>query len=630
MNRHFPRKLLTVSPLLALAFSARAADRFFDAGAANIATNGDGAATYAAGTWNTTLTNWDQGAGQAHVAWDNANLDNAVFGGTYSTGTKIVDLTANVTVNQIRLLTGQTAANRMELGTASGETSTVTFGGTYSAGNISIDASGALNTQINFVIPAGTIAGGLVIRDGNPINSPGTAGRFHLTNAANAFTGDVTVVGGNFSAGANMGNAANKLALQGGALFVSGGAAVTSTFSRSIAVNAASGIGTNAATAGLQVLQLTGAVAGSGNLTRYAAAGGTAISDVRLQGDMSGYTGIFENTLGTGGTVTNNLLTIQTTATSGGGWKLSGGTTRLATAGADAAIANGTGRSDLLMNGGTLDMNGRTETINGLSGATGFVQNELAATTAVLTLGDGNASATFGGTIRNNPGTGGTLSLTKIGAGTQTLGGTSTYSGLTTVTAGTLVISGSLTVSSLSISGTLGGSGTIGGSASLSGGIIDPGGDSGDRSLAFNAAVGGTGTLSLTIDSPSAYDKITGTGLLDATAISLNVTMNDTGWIAATDAAGLATATRYDIVSNPVTGNFSNGTSLTPDEQAYWGVGADAKFFNFGGQDFLLTTGSFKLTAVTPVPEPGPLVSVLALAVLGAARRRRRQRPARA
>jgi hypothetical protein len=98
--------------------------------------------------------------------------------------------------------------------------------------------------------------------------------------------------------------------------------------------------------------------------------------------------------------------------------------------------------------------------------------------------------------------------------------------------------------------------------------------------------------------------------------------MNDSGWTAAADAAGLATATQYDIVANPVTGSFSNGTLLTPAEQAYWGVGAGSKFFNFGGQDFLLTVGSYELTAIAQIPEPAAIALLLA-AGLAVNRRRR-------
>jgi autotransporter-associated beta strand protein len=614
---------LFAAPLLSLTISATGADRFWDGGAVNIGTNGDGLSTYTGGTWNTALTNWDQGNGQAHVAWDNLALDNAVFAGTYAaTGTKTVDLTADVIVNQIRVLAGSTGGNRYDIGVA-GETNAVTFGGTYSDALPALLASNAAtatghNMNFNARI-TGAISGGLVVSFQGNITTPGTSGRLSFTNTANDFTGDVTLLNGNLAAGASLGAAANDLILKGGALFVSGGAAATTTFSRDMQVAAASGIGTNATSAGLQLLDITSIVTGSGNLTRYSNVTGTAISEVRFSGDMSGYTGVIENT---GGTAANNLITIQSTVPSAGAWRLTGGTLKLNTAVNDAAIANGAGASDLLMNGGTLDLNGKLETINGLSGATGFVQNQLSATASTLTLGDGNATATFGGTIRNNSGTGGTLGLTKIGSGTQTLGGTNTYSGITTVSQGALLISGSLTLSNLDVSATLGGSGTVDGSASLSGGTIDPGGDGGDRSLTMNGGITGSGVIALTIDSTTAYDRILGTGLLDTTNISLSVTMNDTGWTAASDAAGLATATRYDIVANPVTGSFTNGILLTPAEQAYWGVGAGSRFFNFGGQDFLLTAGSYSLTAITPIPEPS-LIALIFAAGLVANRRRR-------
>jgi hypothetical protein len=81
----------------------------------------------------------------------------------------------------------------------------------------------------------------------------------------------------------------NNLILKGGSTFVSGGAAATTTLGRAIQVAANSGIGTNATTAGLQVLDLTGPITGAGNLTRYSNVTGTAVSEVRFSGDMSGY-----------------------------------------------------------------------------------------------------------------------------------------------------------------------------------------------------------------------------------------------------------------------------------------------------------------------------------------------------
>ena len=53
--------------------------------------------------------------------------------------------------------------------------------------------------------------------------------------------------------------------------------------------------------------------------------------------------------------------------------------------------------------------------------------------TSTLTVGNNNASGEFGGIIRN---TTGSLSLIKVGTGTQVLSGTGTYSGATKISAG--------------------------------------------------------------------------------------------------------------------------------------------------------------------------------------------------
>jgi autotransporter-associated beta strand protein len=419
---------------------ASAADLYWDGGTVNIAADGDGLSTYTGGTWSTGIANWDQGATLAHVTWNNANLDNAVFAGTYSTGLKTVAIGSNITVNQIQILTGSTGGNRYDIGASNTQNDfAITFGGTYSDVFPSITGgSGFANTNFNAKV-TGSINGGLVIKHGSNITTPGSSGRFALINANNNFTGPITLLGGNMSAsGATWGAASNKVILKGGSLFISGGAAATTVNNRDIEVAAASGISTNATVSGVQALELGGAITGSGNITRYSSVTGTSISEVRFLGDMSGYTGTFENT----GTSANARVIVQTTATSGGIWKLTGGTLRINTASADTAIANGTGKSDLLMNGGILDLNGKEETINGLSGSAGIVQSNADGLTGTLTLGDADTTATFGGTLRNNPGGAATgkLGITKIGSGTQTLSGPCNHTGPTLVNAGKLMV----------------------------------------------------------------------------------------------------------------------------------------------------------------------------------------------
>lgn len=104
---------------------------------------------------------------------------------------------------------------------------------------------------------------------------------------------------------------------------------------------------------------------------------------------------------------------------------------------------------------GMLDLNGLSETIDGLAGS-GIVTNNVAATTSTLTLGGNNsanisaytlaaAAAGVNSTGLNNfrgviqdGGAGKIVAVTKVGSGTQIFSSVQTYSGATTISAGTL------------------------------------------------------------------------------------------------------------------------------------------------------------------------------------------------
>ena len=100
--------------------------------------------------------------------------------------------------------------------------------------------------------------------------------------------------------------------------------------------------------------------------------------------------------------------------------------------GTAGAIPFGAGKGDVIDNG-TLDLNGKTQTINGLSGG-GTVTSSVAGA-ITLTVGADGSGGTFSGIIQNGAGT---VSLTKTGGGTQILSGTNTYSGADDVSLGTL------------------------------------------------------------------------------------------------------------------------------------------------------------------------------------------------
>ena len=173
-------------------------------------------------------------------------------------------------------------------------------------------------------------------------------------------------------------------------------------------------------------------------------------------------------------------------------------------------IPDGAEKGDLTINAnGALNLNGFSETINGLAGV-GPVQAGTG--TPVLTVGAGDRTSAYTGIMSNGAGT---LALTKTGTGTLTLGGANTFTGATTVNAGKLLVNGSLAAGSavsVASGATLGGSGTVAGAVSIaSGGTVSPGASVG--TLATGAATL-AGTYLCEIDGASA-DRVNVTGNLN-------------------------------------------------------------------------------------------------------------------
>lgn len=435
MKPSFANPLLSAALLISATLPALAADLYWDVDGDTTATTGG------IGIWQTTST-WRDGSDIGTLGdWADGTspFNTAVFGGTAGN----VALNSNVSINQIKFLVGANSGTGIyNLGqTGSG---TITFGGTYDSTTPAIDATGIANVNGSATITAkitGTITGGLYIKANNKMfagYTTGTVGRIYLVNAtANDFIGDVSIDGGSLHSWSSMGNSANKIILKnGGGLYGNSGSNVNYDLARDIVVSDGGGAVGSYSSGTAQVITKLAegkTITGDGDLKRFQSAtalGTGSKEEVWLLGDMSGYTGLFENVKGT--------TLIETSATSAGTWKVSGGTVMLNTTD-DTHIAHGSGKSDLLMNGGTLNMNGKSETINGLDG-TGTIQNQLASTTSTLTLGAGDATASFGGVIRNNTTSGGKMALVKTGSGIQTLSGNNLYTGDTTVTAGTLTL----------------------------------------------------------------------------------------------------------------------------------------------------------------------------------------------
>ena len=137
---------------------------------------------------------------------------------------------------------------------------------------------------------------------------------------------------------------------------------------------------------------------------------------------------------------------------------INGGTLKL---GAANVIPDGSGNGDVTVTNSnlltaTLDLNGFSESVNGLAGFTnGIVDNTAAATTSTLTVGGNDATSTFSGVIQTS-GTGSAINLIKTGAGQLSLTNINTFAGSVAVNGGNLSLSNNTPlggISGLSIGG---------------------------------------------------------------------------------------------------------------------------------------------------------------------------------
>ena len=236
-------------------------------------------------------------------------------------------------------------------------------------------------------------------------------------------------------------------------------------------------------------------------------------------------------------------------------------------------------------------------TIGALNGAGDVTPAQIGGGTLNLTVGAGDKSGSFSGIIHGNNTTGSTdgtmeagyLSLTKIGAGTQTLSGVNTYSGGTTVNGGILKISADSSLGAVpgspAVNVTLNGgtlmnnnsAPTLGANRTVSlgsgGGALQAGGS---QNLTVNGKVTGSGGLTVNADSGTVILTNPANNYTGATTIWGKLALTGSGSIANSSKIRVCSGATFDVSAGvfavstgqtlcgtgTVKGNFSVPTGL--------------------------------------------------------------------
>jgi fibronectin-binding autotransporter adhesin len=327
-----------------------------------------------------------------------------------------------------------------------------TLGG-VSTGTVRDDASGSGTSTLS-ITNAGTSAAR--ITDGASravaLRVTNLNGGFALTNGSNTFTGGIvltnsaggtrlspgTITAGAYGSGAiTIGESATD---QAGIYF----ATATQTLTNPIIFNTALGtdrVGIRSDVAGIT---LSGVI--TANLAPATFTANASGATFTLTNQVTGTSGLVLDITSLSAAATSFQVTLNNAAGTNNyqgdtvvNFNAASGKSATLQLLAANQIPNGSGTGNVFVNSngsgiGLLSLAGGNETINGLNGS-GNVASPSG--TVTLTLGDNNANGSHSGSINN---TAGTLSVTKIGTGTQTLSGASNFGGALTVNGGLVVV----------------------------------------------------------------------------------------------------------------------------------------------------------------------------------------------
>lgn len=391
----------------------------------------------------------------------NNNTTNYTVGGAYGiagTAALIKGGAAAVVLTNNNTYTGNTIinSNRLTIGNA-GKLGNGTYaGGIYLGSGATLEYSSSSAQTFSGPI---TGSGGLI--------KDGARSDLTLSSAGNNYTGQTIITNGRVfvTAAGNLGGGTTVVQTNQGQLYVNGNANYSNPLNLST-TGYSEGDANNNFDGAVRVdtsATLSGPITLSGNarIGNYAASGVT----INLSGPISGAYSIDFYGMNNGANSRifqlanpGNNYTGNTIVDCNDYASARTGASTTLQLGASGVIPDGNGIGMVVLNGADanhltiLEMNGFSETINGVSNvsATGSIIRNTATGTATLTIGNANTNSTFSGVITDGgAGSGKTLGITKIGTGKVTLSGQNAYNGATTVSAGTLAI-GQATLSPLS------------------------------------------------------------------------------------------------------------------------------------------------------------------------------------
>jgi autotransporter-associated beta strand protein len=281
---------------------------------------------------------------------------------------------------------------------------------------------------------------------------------------------------------------------------------------------------------------------------------------------------------------------------------ISGGT--LIINSSNAILPFGPGKGNLVINGATFSMNGRSgQNINGLNGNGNVVSGTN------FTLGNGDASGAFSGVIASS-----VTGLIKNGAGVQVLSGANTYGGATTINGGVLQFNKSTSIGGTGASVTVNSAG-----AAAAGYAID-------QTFVNRIATTSTGAAALALNSSNALSfsgfsslKLGGVGNVSYTgALTPDGTTyrlgGGTGTITLPNTNALTGANSLQVfaggtVSLTASNSYTGGTTVN--------TGGVLLVNSTNNGAVTITGGSMKITAKAQAASPSGTSKVPAITIPG-------------